>query len=95
MGSLFYRQLGLHPGDSIIEPSKTQVGPFNNVQPYLYWACAGESASTPCRSNGPADGFEWNFSLGNGFQGTNLVGNSLFVIVYYPDSSAEASPPKP
>jgi hypothetical protein len=34
--------------------------------------------------NGPADGFAWNFSFGNGFQGTNLVGNNLFVMVYYP-----------
>ena len=95
MGSLFYRQLGLHPGDSVVEPSTAQVGPFQNVQPYLYWACAGESASSPCRSTGPPDGFEWNFSFGNGFQGTNLVGNNLFVMVYYPDSSAARPAPKP
>jgi len=56
------------------------------VQPYLYWACAGASASSPCRPDGPAQGFEWNFSLGNGFQGTNLVGNALYVMVYYPES---------
>jgi hypothetical protein len=84
MGSLFYRQLGFRPGDSVIGPSEAHVGPFYNVQPYLYWACAGASASSPCRSEGPAEGFEWNFSLGNGFQGTNLVGNALYVIVYYP-----------
>ena len=86
MGSLFYRQLGLHPGDSVIGPSEAHVGPFYNVQPYLYWACAGASASSPCRPDGPAQGFEWNFSLGNGFQGTNLVGNALYVMVYYPQS---------
>jgi hypothetical protein len=86
MGSLFYRQLGLHPGDSVIGPSEAHVGPFYNVQPYLYWACAGASASSPCRPDGPAQGFEWNFSLGNGFQGTNLVGNALYVMVYYPES---------
>jgi hypothetical protein len=28
--------------------------------------------------------------LGNGFQGTNLVGNTLYVMVYYPDNSAPA-----
>jgi hypothetical protein len=88
MGSLFYRQLGLHPGDSVIAPSEARVGPFYNVQPYLYWACSGQSASSACQPNGPGDGFEWNFSLGNGFQGTNLVGNALFVMVYYPDNSA-------
>jgi hypothetical protein len=86
MGSLFYRQLGLHPGDSVIGPSEAHVGPFYNVQPYLYWACAGASASSPCRPDGPAQGFEWNFSLGNGFQGTNLVGNALYVMVCYPES---------
>jgi hypothetical protein len=84
MGSLFYRQLGFRPGDSVIGPSEAHEGPFYNVQPYLYWACAGASASSPCRSEGPAEGFEWNFSLGNGFQGTNLVGNALYVMVYYP-----------
>jgi hypothetical protein len=38
--------------------------------------------------SGPVEGFEWNFSFGNGFQGTNLVGNALYVVVYYPESSA-------
>ena len=87
LGSL-YRGLGLRPGESDVGPSNAHVGPFYNMQPYLYWACAGESASSPCRSNGPAEGFEWNFSLGNGFQGTNLVGNDLYVMVYYADISA-------
>ena len=92
MGSIFYRQLGLHPGDSVIAPSEARVGPFYNLQPYLYWACAGQSASSTCQPNGPGDGFEWNFSLGNGFQGTNLLGNALYVMVYYPDNSAQPAP---
>jgi hypothetical protein len=87
MGSLFYRQLGLRPGESVVGPSEARVGPFYNVQPYLYWACAAQSVTSPCRPNGPADGFAWNFSLGNGFQGTNLVGNALYVMVYYPEPS--------
>jgi len=88
LGSLFYRQLGLKAGDSVIPPSETKAGPFSNVQPYLYWACAGDSPRSPCKADGPANGFEWNFSLGNGFQGTNLVGNDLFVMVYFPNSHA-------
>ena len=95
MGSLFYKQLGLQPGDSVIPVSQAKVGPFSNLQPYLYWACSGDSASSPCQSNGPAAGFEWNFSFGNGFQGTNLVGNNLFVLVYYPDATAANSALKP
>jgi hypothetical protein len=88
MGSLFYRQLGFHPGESVVGPSVAHAGPFYNVQPYLYWSCAGQAASSACQPDGPAAGFEWNFSFGNGFQGTNLVGNDLYVMVYYPDSSA-------
>ncbi|MGD1062706.1 MAG: hypothetical protein ABR860_05540 [Terracidiphilus sp.] len=95
MGSLFYRQIGLHPGDSVVPPSEANVGPFYNVQPYLYWVCAGDAAASPCRLNGPADGFEWNFSFGNGFQGTNLVGNNLFVMVYYTDAPAGQPAAKP
>ncbi len=93
MGSLFYRQLGLHPGDSVIALSEAHAGPFYNVQPYLYWACAGQSPSSACQPNGPAEGFAWNFSLGDGFQGTNLVGNALYVMVYYPDNSGAKPTP--
>jgi len=97
MGSLFYRQLDFRPGESVIRASEAHVGLFYNVQPYLYWACAGQSASSACQPDGPADGFEWNFSFGNGFQGTNLVGNDLYVMVYCPDISAgqRASKPPP
>ena len=34
----------------------------------------------------PRDGFEWNFSFGNGFERKNLLANDLYVIVYYPGS---------
>jgi hypothetical protein len=95
LGALFYQQLGLHPGDSVIAPSVAYVGPFYDLQPYLYWACAGQPGSPACRPNGPAEGFEWNFSFGNGFQGTNLDQNDLYVMVYYPDASAEPPPPIP
>jgi hypothetical protein len=92
LGSLFYGGLGLHPGDSVVPTSTAHVGPFVNLQPYLYWACSGPTATSPCQPNGPADNFEWNFSFGNGFQGTNLVGNDLFVMVYYPETSAQSAP---
>jgi hypothetical protein len=89
MGALFYKQLGLHRGESVVAVPDAKVGPFHNIQPYLYWACEAETAISPCRSNGPADGFEWNFSFGNGFEGTNLLANDLYVLVYYPGSSTK------
>jgi hypothetical protein len=84
MGNLFYKQLGLKRGESVVVAPDAKVGPFHNIQPYLYWACEAQTAASPCQSAGPADGFEWNFSFGNGFEGTNLLANNLYVIVYYP-----------
>ena len=84
MGNLFYKQLGLKRGESVVAAPDAKVGPFHDIQPYLYWACEAETAASPCQSAGPADGFEWNFSFGNGFEGTNLLANNLYVIVYYP-----------
>jgi hypothetical protein len=95
MGALFYRQLRLHPGESVTAPLETNVGPFHDVQPYLYWACEAETVRSACQSNGPADRFEWNFSFGNGFEGTNLVGNDLYVMVYFPGPSAIQAAPQP
>ena len=83
MGELFYKQLGLRRGESVAAVPDVKVGPFHDIQPYLYWACEAETAASPCQTAGPADGFEWNFSFGNGFEGTNLLGNDLYVIVYY------------
>jgi hypothetical protein len=87
MGALFYKQLGLRRGGSVVAVPDVKVGPFHNIQPYLYWACEAEAATSACQSNGPADNFEWNFSFGNGFQGTNLLVNDLYVIVYYAGQS--------
>jgi hypothetical protein len=89
MGALFYEQLGLRRGESVVAVTDVKVGPFHDIQPYLYWACEAETATSPCQPNGPAEGFEWNFSFGNGFQGTNLLANDLYVIVYYPARPTE------
>jgi len=89
MGELFYKQLGLRRGESVVAAPDVKVGPFHNIEPYLYWACEAETAVSACQTNGPSDGFEWNFSFGNGFEGTNLLANDLYVIVYYPGSSTK------
>jgi hypothetical protein len=91
MGELYYKQLRLLRGESAISTPDVRVGPFHNLQPYLYWACGAEAAKSACQTKGPADGFEWNFSFGNGFQGTNLLNNYLYVIVYY--SGSAKTPP--
>jgi hypothetical protein len=87
MGNLFYKQLGLKHGESVVAAPDAKVGPFHNIQPYLYWACEAQTTASPCQSAGPADGFEWNFSFGNGFEGTNLLANNLYVIVYFPGTN--------
>lgn len=91
MGELYYKQLGLKRGESVVAVPDVTVGPMHDIQPYLYWACEAESAASACQDNGPAEGFEWNFSFGNGFEGTNLVGNNLYVMVYYVGSDTKAA----
>ena len=61
---------------------------IHNVQPYLYWSCAGAIGRTTCSGAPAAPGFEWSFSFGNGFQGTDVIGNSLYVTVYARDPEA-------
>jgi hypothetical protein len=100
MGELFYHQLGLSQGSRVIAtPPDVTVGPFHNVQPYLYWSSCEQppspSACTTIANDGvtriPAPGFEWSFSFGNGFQGTDVVGNNLYVMVYFPETPAQAT----
>jgi len=37
----------------------------------------------PC-TGAPQPGFQWSFSFGNGYQGTDLTQNELYVTAYYP-----------
>ena len=85
-GSLYYNQFKLAQGTPIVATPKIAVGPFSNVQPYLYWSCqAATGSQTLCGSDIPAPNFAWSFSFGNGFQGTDLQKNDLYVMVYAPD----------
>jgi len=86
IGELFYDQFGLSAGTSITTTPDIAVGPFNNFQPYLYWSCEGAPGTrAPCFANGPTNDFEYSFSFGNGFEGTDILANDLYVMVYYPD----------
>jgi hypothetical protein len=109
LGHLYYFQLGLSPvvptphGVPVVQAPSINVGPFNHIQPYLYWSsCQPLNGPSPCLDlNGipttvPAPKFEWSFSFGNGFQGTDLQTNDLYVMVYFPqtpEQAADTTPP--
>jgi hypothetical protein len=90
MGELFYDQLGLSPGAPAVPTPNVRVGPFQHLQPYLYWSCSAPYTNPPCQNAPPAPGFEWSFSFGNGFQGTDVKANDLYVVVYFPQTEAQA-----
>lgn len=90
MGRLYYKQLHLSQGTPVVPTPPTNVGPFNHVQPYLYWSCSAPVTDPPCQNPPPADGFQWSFSFGNGFQGTDVHHNDLYVMVYFPQAPASA-----
>jgi len=89
LGELYYNQLikilGVRAGEPVVRAPNVTVGPFHNIQPYLYWSCAGNGSQPTCGGAPAAPGFQWSFSFGNGFQGTDAVGNHLYVMVYAPD----------
>lgn len=70
------------------------LGPFQNLQPFFYWACqrdqAGNSQS-PCTAYAPADGssqLQWAFNFDYGFQPTSSLIQKFFVTAYYPVTAA-------
>jgi hypothetical protein len=79
MGELFYGQLGLSEGQPAAVTPNVAVGPFHDIQPYLYWSCEGSTIQSACDSTGAAPGFEWSFSFGDGFLGTDILANDLYV----------------
>jgi len=93
MGNLFYDQLGFTQGMSAVAPSNIAVGPFHNLQPYLYWSCVAAAIQDACEAAGPADNFEESYSFGSGFQGTDLLANDLYVTAYYVGPASTATSP--
>ena len=93
MGELFYNQFGLAKGMAAVATPSITVGAFHNIQPYLYWSCLGATVQAACESAGPAPNFEWSFSFGNGFEGTDLLANDLFATAYFPGRLAASSGP--
>lgn len=75
MGDLYYNGLGGEQGSTISLTHNANYGLFSNFQPYLYWS------STPW-PRVPNSAF--SFSFGNGFQGTNVFVNPMYVIAVAP-----------
>lgn len=86
LGSLYYGVLGLTKGQPVVAAPDDPVGPFHNLEPYLYWACHGAATGDACNSDPdlPSHVFGWSFSFGNGFQGTTMYANDLYVTAYHP-----------
>jgi hypothetical protein len=83
LSELFYGQLKQSQGMPVVATPGIIVGPFSHLQPYLYWSCQGSSIHAPCETAGPAPGFAWSFSFGNGFLGTDVLTNELYVTAYF------------
>jgi hypothetical protein len=91
LGTLYYDRLKQPAGTPLVTAPDINIHGFHNLQPYLYWSCTlADNSLNLCQDSPPADGFEWSFSFGNGFQGTDVVGNTLYVMVYYPETPARA-----
>jgi len=72
LGQLFYKDLGGQPGSTQLS-NTANAALFTNLKPYLYWSGTGQYNTNP-----PKGG--WTFSLGNGYQGTNLNIDASYVI---------------
>ncbi len=94
LGNLFYDQLGLTPGMPAIPLLTSATGPFHNMQPYLYWTCGAATIQDPCSSSVPSPNFEWSYSFGSGFQGTDLMANDLYATAYFVGTRPSTSGPE-
>jgi len=79
-----------HMGRRNDRQAEVPVGPFVDVQPYLYRSCAASDKNPPCAKTGPVNNQEWSFSFGNGMQDTDILGNRLYVMVNFSQTVAEA-----
>ncbi len=58
---------------------------YDSIADVTWLTCQGDpKVPHTCGTEPPADGFQWSFSFGNGFQGTTTNANKLYVMVYHP-----------
>jgi uncharacterized protein (TIGR03437 family) len=95
MGILFYDQFGLSAGMPAVATPDVAVGPFNNLQPYIYWSCQAVTIQDPCDGVGPNMGVaEWGFSFGNGFLGTDRLDAEYYVTAYFVGNRTSTTGPE-
>jgi hypothetical protein len=98
LGNIYYDQLHFpamtRAGTPVVPVPDIAVGPFQNLQPFPYWSCLGDTVQDACippptaptlpgPSNEPSANSEWGFSFGTGFQGTERLTAAHYVAVYY------------
>ena len=95
MGILFYDQFGLSAGMPAVPTPNISVGPFHNLQPYIYWSCQADTIQDPCQTVGPNMGIaEWAFSFGNGFLGTDRLEAEYYVTTYFVGNRTSTTGPE-
>jgi hypothetical protein len=88
LGNLYYSQLGLQAGAPVVPAPGSSAGPFSHLQPYIYWSCSGDTIQKPCDVNPASPGFEFSFSFGNGFLGTDAFIDDYYVTAYFVGSQS-------
>ena len=84
-----FNDLNMTNGDTRLQWTGS-IGPFQNLQPFFYWACGRDQSGTnqsPCTGYAPADGssqLQWSYDFDSGFQSTSALVQPYFVEVYYP-----------
>jgi uncharacterized protein (TIGR03437 family) len=94
MGNLFYNQLGFTAGTPVVTAPGIGVGPFNNIQPYIYWTCEANTIQDACGTAIPSPGFAFCFSFGNGFLGTDVFADDYYVTAYFVGSRTSPTGPE-
>jgi hypothetical protein len=93
-----FDHLHLHPWDARLV-SRGKAGPFQNLQPFFYWACQRDqkgNSQSPCNPSlqppptrtphGPVP-MRWSYNVDDGFLGTSEYNKEFYVMVYYPAPS--------
>lgn len=93
MGSLYYDQFGFTQGTPVVATPGVSVGPFHNLQPYIYWECGANTIQQTCQYAAAAS-FEWSFSFGNGFLGTDILQNDYYMTAYFVGQRTPATGPE-